>query len=39
MTDYRASVLVVAAIVALPVASRATNYEWSFNNANLDVYQ
>jgi hypothetical protein len=36
MTDYRASVLVLAAMLALPVASRATNYEWSFNNANLD---
>jgi hypothetical protein len=36
MTNYRASVLVLTAMFAVPVATRATNYEWSFNNANLD---
>jgi hypothetical protein len=36
MNNYRASGLVLAAILALAVASRAANYEWTFNNGNLN---
>lgn len=36
MNKHRALVFVLAATLALPLASHAANYEWTFNNGNLN---
>lgn len=36
MNKHRTLVFVLAATLALPLASQAANYEWTFNNGNLN---